>query len=61
MVAISNNLQFEDVFVISLPERSDKRDALSLMSALTGFKISWIDGVRGGDVVDQAVPFVSLQ
>ncbi|KAI6084734.1 glycosyltransferase family 25 protein [Hypoxylon rubiginosum] len=49
-------LGFEKVFVIGLPERSDKRDALTLMSALTGFKLSWIDGVLGKTMSDKALP-----
>ncbi|KAI1135630.1 glycosyltransferase family 25 protein [Hypoxylon sp. FL0543] len=49
-------LGFEKVFVIGLPERSDKRDALALMSSLTGFKLSWIDGVLGKTISDKALP-----
>ncbi|KAI1103293.1 glycosyltransferase family 25 protein [Jackrogersella minutella] len=50
-------LGFEKVFVIALPERSDKRDALTLMSSLTGFQLSWIDGVIGKAIHDKALPF----
>ncbi|KAI1370446.1 glycosyltransferase family 25 protein [Hypoxylon crocopeplum] len=53
----NETLGFEKVFVIGLPERSDKRDALTLMSALTGFKLSWIDGVIGKTISDKALPF----
>ncbi|KAI1874428.1 hypothetical protein JX265_004636 [Neoarthrinium moseri] len=52
----NQTLGFQKVFAIGLPERSDKRDALTLMSALTGFRISWIDGVNGSEVVDKALP-----
>ncbi|KAH8659895.1 hypothetical protein BX600DRAFT_513555 [Xylariales sp. PMI_506] len=52
----NQTLGFQQVFAIGLPERSDKRDALALMSALTGFKITWLDGVRGKDVADKALP-----
>lgn len=51
--------KFEKVFVIGLPERSDKRDALTLMSSLTGFRLSWIDGVAGNTIPNKALPFVS--
>jgi hypothetical protein len=55
---VSNGtLGFEKVFAVGLPERSDKRDALALISSLTGFNINWIDGVRGESVVDNALPF----
>jgi len=50
-------LGFEKVFAVGLPERSDKRDALALISSLTGFNINWIDGVKGESVVDKALPF----
>lgn len=53
----NSTLGFQKVFAIGLPERSDKRDALALSSSLTGFKIDWVDGVRGESVVDKALPF----
>jgi hypothetical protein len=53
----NSTLGFEKIFAVGLPERSDKRDALALISSLTGFKIDWIDGARGEDVVDKAFPF----
>ncbi|KAK9416917.1 hypothetical protein SUNI508_09389 [Seiridium unicorne] len=52
----NKTLGFEKVFAIGLPDRSDKRDALTLMSALTGFHISWIDGVNGSNIPDKALP-----
>lgn len=54
---INGTLGFEKVFAVGLSERSDKRDALALISSLTGFKIDWIEGVRGEMVVDKALPF----
>ncbi|CAJ2503273.1 Uu.00g106670.m01.CDS01 [Anthostomella pinea] len=53
----NSTLGFEKVIGLNLPDRADKRDNLSLMSALTGFKISWVDGVLGPAVPDKAVPF----
>lgn len=53
----NSTLGFEKVFAVGLPERSDKRDALALTSSLTGFKIDWIDGVRGQTILDNALPF----
>ncbi|CAJ2507192.1 Uu.00g083780.m01.CDS01 [Anthostomella pinea] len=53
----NSTLGFERVFAIGLPERSDKRDALTLMAALTGFKLSWINGVAGESVPNKALPF----
>ena len=53
----NSTLGFEKVFAVGLPERSDKRDALALASRLTGFEIEWVDGVRGEEVPDKALPF----
>ncbi|KAH7014628.1 uncharacterized protein B0I36DRAFT_369565 [Microdochium trichocladiopsis] len=44
------------IFAIGLADRTDKCDALSLISAVTGFTITWIDGVRGSTVPDKALP-----
>ncbi|KAH8646647.1 hypothetical protein BX600DRAFT_153957 [Xylariales sp. PMI_506] len=53
----NDTLGFSKVFAIALPERSDKRDALSLSAALTGFHVEFIDGVKGETIPDKAVPF----
>lgn len=55
--ATNDTLGFSKIFVVGLPERSDKRDALSLTAALTGFHVNWVDGVKADTVVDKAVPF----
>ncbi|KAK7994531.1 family 25 glycosyltransferase [Apiospora marii] len=49
-------LGFQKVFVVNLPERTDKRDALSLVSTLTGIKLDWVRALRGVDVPDKALP-----
>ncbi|TGJ83237.1 hypothetical protein E0Z10_g5517 [Xylaria hypoxylon] len=53
----NHTLGFSKIFAIGLPERTDKRDALALTSALTGFHVEFVDGVRGESIPDQAVPF----
>ncbi|ROW02558.1 hypothetical protein VPNG_07846 [Cytospora leucostoma] len=53
----NDTLGFSKIFVVGLPERSDKRDALTLTAALTGFHVEFIDGVRGESIPDKAVPF----
>lgn len=53
----NETLGFSKIFVIGLPERSDKRDALALSSSLTGFHVEWVDGVRGEQIPDKAIPF----
>lgn len=57
VAAIHNEtLGFEKIFVINLPERADKRDALSLVSALTDIKLTWTSALRGTSVPDKALP-----
>ncbi|OTB17727.1 glycosyltransferase family 25 protein [Daldinia sp. EC12] len=53
----NETLGFEKIFVVGLPERSDKRDAIALTSKLTGFGVEWVDGVKGETVPDKALPF----
>ncbi|KAG4026569.1 hypothetical protein MFRU_039g00470 [Monilinia fructicola] len=54
---LNSTLGFQKVLAVGLPERSDKRDALTLISSLTGFKIEWVDGVKGETIKDKAVPY----
>jgi hypothetical protein len=53
----NTTLGFEKVIALGLPERSDKRDALTLMSRLSGFSIEWVDGVKPADIPPKAVPY----
>ncbi|KAI0165051.1 glycosyltransferase family 25 protein [Hypoxylon sp. FL1284] len=53
----NGTLGFGNVFVIGLPERTDKRDAIVLTSSLTGFHVEWINGIKGDTVPDKALPF----
>ncbi|KAI1192125.1 glycosyltransferase family 25 protein [Nemania serpens] len=52
----NETLGFSKIFVVGLPERTDKRDALALTSALTGFHIEFMAGVKGESIPDKAVP-----
>jgi hypothetical protein len=55
---ISCDIQFSRIFVVALPERSDKRDAISMSASLTGVKFDWVDGVNGDLIPEKAVPQV---
>jgi hypothetical protein len=48
--------KFQGIFVVSLPHRTDRRDAMTLAGAVTGLKLSWVDGVKGVDVEDISLP-----
>lgn len=48
--------QFEKIFVIGLPSRTDRRDGMLLQAALTDMNLEFIDGVPGANVPDKAIP-----
>ena len=52
--------QFEKILVLGLPERSDRRDALTLMSSYQNVKLEWMDAVKGEDIKQVAWPAVRL-
>lgn len=52
----SNHHQFEKIYVINLPERSDRRDSLSIAAASAGIDIEWVAGVDGSLVDDRVLP-----
>ncbi|KAI1772467.1 glycosyltransferase family 25 protein [Hypoxylon cercidicola] len=52
----NNTLGFEKIFVVGLPSRTDRRDGIVLEAALSNLDVEFVDGVRGGDVPDKAVP-----
>lgn len=41
---------------MSLPSRTDRRDAITLSAALSGIEVEFIDGLQGQDVPDKAIP-----
>lgn len=54
----NETLGFQEVYMISLPSRTDKRDAFAMQAALTGFTYVQMDGVDGREVPEKALPFV---
>jgi len=52
----NGTLGFGAIFVLGLPDRSDKRDSLELAAALTGLQITWVDGVPGDKMHPKATP-----
>lgn len=51
-------LQFEKVYVINLPNRTDKLDAIRLSASVTGFNFEVIKAVNGKDMSPKALPGV---
>ncbi|EFE39092.1 LPS glycosyltransferase, putative [Trichophyton verrucosum HKI 0517] len=52
----NSTLGFERIYVVNLPSRTDRRDAIVLLAAVSGIKLHWVDGIRGENVVDKALP-----
>ena len=55
-----HGMQFSRIFVVSLPERTDKRDALSTTASFTGISFDWVDGVDGEKIPGKAIPEVRI-
>ncbi|KAI1092086.1 glycosyltransferase family 25 protein [Rostrohypoxylon terebratum] len=54
---VSNStLGFSKIFVINLPSRTDRRDAMALAGAVGNLTFSWVDGVFGDQVGDLDAP-----
>jgi hypothetical protein len=49
------SFQFQKIFVVSMPGRTDRRDAIVLSAALSGLEVEFIDGPRGSEVEDNAI------
>ncbi|KAI0516784.1 hypothetical protein F5B22DRAFT_606489 [Xylaria bambusicola] len=52
----NRTLGFEKIFVVSLPSRTDRRDGMSLVAALSDIDFEFIDGVDGASIPDKALP-----
>ncbi|KAI1778895.1 glycosyltransferase family 25 protein [Hypoxylon cercidicola] len=52
----NKTLGFFNIFVINLPPRTDRRDAMVLSGAVSNLSFSWIDGVTGDQVPDHSIP-----
>lgn len=48
--------QFEKIFVISLPRRTDHRDRLSVASKVSNLTFEYVDGVPSGTVNKGSLP-----
>ncbi|KAK4946391.1 hypothetical protein LTR10_014589 [Elasticomyces elasticus] len=53
----NETLGFQDIFVVSLPERSDKRDAISVQAALTNISFTLEEAILSADVAKKARPY----
>ena len=53
-------LGFQKILVLSMAERTDRRDGLALASHFSGFDVEFFEGVRGDSISENAKPMVSL-
>jgi hypothetical protein len=49
-------LQFQKPLVIIMPERTDRRDAVSLAAAVSNMNVEFEMGVRGESILEDALP-----
>ncbi|KAH7028946.1 uncharacterized protein B0I36DRAFT_127084 [Microdochium trichocladiopsis] len=47
---------FEDILVVSLPTRTDRRDGMQLQAALSEVRIKFVDAIIGKTIPDNAIP-----
>jgi hypothetical protein len=48
--------KFQKIFVLNLPIRTDRRDAMSLSAAISNIKLEFVDGVTGDSINLKAYP-----
>lgn len=53
-------MKFQKIFLISLPQRTDRRDSFAVQARLSNMSFTVVDGVDGTKVPDKALPYVSL-
>lgn len=56
---VNSTLGFDKIFVLNLPSRTDRRDAMDLMASITGIDVEFEAGVKGEDVSKITWPKVS--
>lgn len=54
---LNSTLGFQEVFVVNLPERTDKRDAMAVQASLTNITFKLSPGVRGDTISEKAKPY----
>ncbi|KAB8228038.1 uncharacterized protein BDW43DRAFT_304175 [Aspergillus alliaceus] len=53
---ILSDPMFQKIYAIGFPERTDKHDAITMGSSITGFDISWVDAVHPESIPLRARP-----
>lgn len=53
---VADKSQFEKIYVMGLPSRTDRRDGMALQAALSDLSIEFIDGPLGENISEKAIP-----
>ncbi|KAF2691025.1 glycosyltransferase family 25 protein, partial [Lentithecium fluviatile CBS 122367] len=53
---LNSTLGFQKIFVLNLPFRTDRRDAITLSAATSNIKLEFVDGVTGESIRQSAYP-----
>lgn len=53
----NTTLGFQEIKVISLPQRTDKRDAWAVAASISNFSVNLVDGVDGATVSEKSLPY----
>ncbi|KAK9485769.1 hypothetical protein V1527DRAFT_465496 [Lipomyces starkeyi] len=54
--AWNESLGFGEVLYVSMPDRTDRQDAMNLAASMSGLKLRLINGVDGGSINLKAIP-----
>lgn len=57
-VITEDPVQFEKILAIGFPDRTDKRDAITLAGSVLGIDVDWVDGVDYKTMSPKAYPAV---
>jgi len=60
LCVIADELQFQRIYVINLPARTDRRNAMSLSAAFTNLTFEYVDGIAV-DVDTRTLPLGGLE
>ena len=53
----NETLGVQQVFMLGLPERRDKRDAFAVQAALSKIRYTQVDGVKPSEIAPNSLPF----
>ena len=56
MITTDSMAQFQKIFVINAPWRTDRKDSISLAASYSGVTLTWIDGIEAESIREKAYP-----